>query len=129
MRKFITQITLIDLGLLIIAAWPILHFWDEDILIAIVAGLIFMGFAAIFTFWITERNQHKSTSQFMVAVFGSMGIKILVILAVIAAVFLFDLLHTVAFAIAVLVSYAYKSTIEIRLLVQKMKTAQEQTSG
>lgn len=125
MRKFITRISLIDLGLLIVASWPILHFWDSDVLIAAVAGLVFMGLAAIFTFWITERNQHKSMNQFMIAVFGSMGIKIVVVLAVIAAVFLLDLLHIVAFAIGVLVSYAYKSAIEIHLLVQKMKPGEQ----
>lgn len=129
MTSLLIRITLIDILLLLIGSWPILHFWGADVLIAVIAGFAVMTVAAAITYKITERSRNKTNNQYMAAVFGGMGVKIGLLLAAIVVVYLLELLHGLGFTLGVLISYIYKSVIEIYLLVKTTNSQQPEQAN
>ncbi len=119
-RRFPLQVsaTLGIIGLL--AAWPLWRYGTEDVILG--AGLgaalstvnVLLGYAAI------EYSFDKSYTVFLKAVLGGMGLRLLLMLGLLAGLILVFRVHTLALTISVLGFYLVYLVLEVMFIQRKM---------
>ncbi len=123
-RSFLGKILLADLAFLILAAVIIFYVWEAEIFYAFAAGCIFMSLLALIVYAVISRQKHQSMNRFMAATFGGMLIKLTFILGAVIGLYFLEFLHVIGFTLGVLISYIYKSVIEIQSVINQMKPNQ-----
>lgn len=121
MRSFIGKVLLADLVFLIIAGLIIVNVWGSEVFYAFAVGCIYMTVLAMIVYGVISKQKHESMNRFMAATFGGMLIKLTCILGAVIGLYFLEILHVIGFTLGVLISYIYKSVIEIQSVIQKMK--------
>ncbi len=124
MQSFTGKVLLADLIFLIISGLIIINIWGVDVFYAFAIGCIFMTVLAMIVYGVVSRQKHESMNRFMAATFGGMLIKLTLILGAVIGLYFLEILHVIGFTLGVLISYIYKSVIEIQSVIQKMKPKQ-----
>lgn len=125
---FLGYVVLADIICAIVLLWPVYYLHDGYVMISIMMGLVLTTLTFIPVYYLTERNYQGSMNEFMGTVFGAVFGKMLVFGAAIVLVFIYSFLHEIAFTIGVLISYIYKSVIEIIFILRTQKSLQQKSN-
>jgi hypothetical protein len=113
----------ITLGILVlVSAYPLMKVGSQEVLVAVLAGVLISTINVLLGFLAIEYSIGKSYTTFLNAVLGGMGIRIGLMLTMMFVLIRFAGLHRVAFAVALLGSYLVFLVLEIVFIQKKVET-------
>jgi hypothetical protein len=111
--SFLKVVLLIDLVILIAGYWPASLAEGSGHYTALFLATVLTTFNVLFSFYSVERTLNSKNGAMMGAVFGGMGIRLIIMLgAVVAVIFLTDL-PQFSFIFSLFICYLSKSVAEI----------------
>lgn len=111
--KFALFIVSVDVVILAVTGYPLYMQYGQEMLISFIIGFIITSMGFITALLLIETKYDEAINTFMILVMGGMLGKLFFFSGVILCVFIFNFLHQMGFTIAVLISYLYKSVVEI----------------
>ncbi len=121
MIKFSGYILLIDLISLILIGLPVYLNAGMEVFLPVLIAFAITSVLAIASFYPFTRMGAGSINKYMTAMLIAMMLRMLVIGASVAVVFLFTDLHQIGFTVALLFSYICKSAVETYILTRKQR--------
>lgn len=118
---FLGYVLLSDIIATIVIAVPVYYSFDGYVMFAVMLGFLATSVAFIPVFYLTEKYYEGSLNQFMGTVFGALFGKLLFFGAAIVLVFIYSFFHEIGFTLGILISYIYKSVIEIIFILKTQK--------
>ncbi len=125
---FIGYVIAADIIMVLLLLWPVYHLHDGFVMQSIIYGFVLTTITFIPVYYLTERNYQGTMNEFMGTVFGAVFGKMLIFGAAVVLVFIYSFLHEIAFTIGVLISYIYKSVIEIVFILRTQKSLQSKSN-
>ena len=118
-KKFAGIISGIAVLLVILAAYPLFYLYGMKVLIGFLVAIVLTYFKAGVGYYYIDKYFSASLKDFMKAVFGIMGLRLLVLAVLIVLVIGFTKIHKVSFTVSLFISYILFSVIEIYFLNKK----------
>lgn len=125
MRRFALQVAVTFVVIALIAAWPLLRYASEEVIIAVVTGGVLSTVNVLAGFLAIQLTFKGSYTRFLKAVLGGMGIRMAVMLGLLLVLILVVRMHAVALTVALVGCSMIYLVLEIFAL-QKMMEAKNQ---
>ncbi len=121
-KSFLKQVFYILAGTCILGIYPLYRFGSIEIITAVVGGAALATFNILIGYFSVELTFEKSTTKFLKALLGGMGIRLLILLS--AMVFFIKVLdfHLLAFTITLLGFYSIYLVVEILFIDKKVRS-------
>ncbi|MCX7877674.1 MAG: hypothetical protein N2510_03420 [Ignavibacteria bacterium] len=119
-KRFLLYVFLLSLVIWGVSVYPLTLYTEENQLHSIVAGYFVSLISAILGFLLNTSALRKSTKSFMVMVFGGMGIRLLLIITIVALIIGLTKLQPVTLLGSVLFFYIFFMLLEI-FFINKLK--------
>lgn len=113
MGKFIIVLLLIDLTILILGYWPARMAEGSGHYTVLILACLLTTLNTSVSYYLVKKSIQKKMGQMMGAVFGGMGIRLMVLLAAVVAVIFLTDLPQFSFIISLFICYLSKSVAEI----------------
>ncbi|MBI4534768.1 MAG: ATP synthase subunit I [Ignavibacteriae bacterium] len=121
-RKFPQQVLIALAVCLALAAFPLVKANSVDVLISVLIGAVLSTTNVLAGFFAIERTQGKSYHAFLKAVLGGMGVRMAVMLGLIAGLIKFTGVHAVALVVSVLSFYVVFLVLELMYIQRRFLT-------
>ena len=105
MKRFALQVAVTVVVTALIAAWPLMRYATDEIIIAVVTGALLSTANVLVGFLAIQMTFRGSYTRFLKVVLGGMGIRMAVMLGLLLVLILVARLHAVALTVA-LVGYS-----------------------
>lgn len=115
-KKFLSATAVI---LVLLAGYPLYRLYGGNVVIAALSALILTYLNALVGFYYIDKYFSASLNDFMKMVFGSMGVRLLVLAVTFVGLIGFTKIHEVSFTVSLFISYILFSVIEIYFLNKK----------
>ena len=113
-RTFIITVLSVDAAFLLLGGYQVTHVYGLSALIGMILALMITTANVLVGYGLIIRMiDELSMEDFMKRVFGSMGVRMFILLGLIVAVLLDKKIHHGSFIISLFISYICKSVIEI----------------
>jgi hypothetical protein len=120
-RGFPLQVGTALLVMALIAAYPLLRYGTEAVILAVLAGTALSTVNVLAGFLTIEYAFDRSYTTFLKAVLGGMGIRMVVMLGALLLCILEFRLHTFAVTMGMMVPYCVFLVLEILFLQKKVQ--------
>ncbi len=128
-RTFAIIILSIDAAFLIFGGYPVFNAYGFPALLGMIVALVMTTANVLVGYWIIIRSFHLGMSDFMKRVFGSIGIRMFVLMGLIVIILLVTKIHQNSFIISLFISYICKSVIEIIFINKRSQNHRVSTSS
>ena len=105
--------------LVLLAGYPLYRYYGGNATIAFLSAVCITFFNAVVGFYFIDKYFSASLNDFMKMVFGSMGVRLLVLALLFVGLIGFTKIHEVSFTVSLFISYILFSVIEIYFLNKK----------
>jgi len=103
-----------------VAAYPVYKWYGLSAFIGFMLAFFVTSLNAIVGYYFVDKYFGASLNDFMKAVFGSMGVRLLVLAGIIVIVLVFTKIHRISFTVSLFISYILFSVIEINFINKKV---------
>ncbi len=122
MRRFTLQVVMIFSIASLIAAYPLLRYGSDAVLVAAVTGAVLSTANVLVGFLTIQMTFHRSYTTFLKWVLGGMGVRMAVTLGALLLLILVFRLHAVALTVAVVSFSLMYLVLEILVLHRMVQT-------
>lgn len=117
---FALTVLIIDAALLMVAGYPVFHLYGLPVFKGVSLAQIITTANILIGYWIIVRVIDRlNMEEFMKRVLGGMGVRLFIMLALIVVILLNKKINQNGFIIGLIISYIYKSVIEIFYINKK----------
>jgi hypothetical protein len=127
MGNFIRTVLLIDLVILVLGYWPVSLLEGEGHYIVLILACILTTLNTVTSYYSITKSIEQKMGTMMGAVFGGMGIRLLVLLAAVVAVIFLTELPQFSFIISLFICYLSKSVAEI-IFINRIRTKSQSSN-
>ncbi len=120
-RRFPLQVGAALLAMALVAAYPLLRYGTEAVVLAVLAGAALSTVNVLAGFLTIEYAFDRSYTTFLKAVLGGMGVRMVLMLGALLVCILEFRLHTFAVTIGMMVPYSVFLVLEILFLQKKVQ--------
>lgn len=103
-----------------LAAYPLIRFGTHDVILAAALGALLSTVNVLLGFLAIEYAFNKSYTVFLKAVFGGMGVRMLLLLGAMLLLILVFRVHTLALMVSLLGFYAIYLVLEVLFIQRKV---------
>lgn len=103
-----------------LAAYPLIRFGTSDVILAAALGALLSTVNVLLGFLAIEYAFNKSYTVFLKAVFGGMGVRMLLLLGAMLLLILVFRVHTLALMVSLLGFYAIYLVLEVLFIQRKV---------
>jgi len=128
-KNFITYVLGLDIILIILAGYPLYSTYGLGNFLSAFLGLVITSLNVISGYYFISKYFDRSTNVFMKVIFGSMAVRLILLMLVIIAVILFIKIDQFSFIISLFISYICKSVIEIYFINKKSQKQRFRTTS
>jgi hypothetical protein len=125
MKRFALQVAIVFVVIGLLAAWPLVRYASDAVIIAAVTGAVMSTVNVLVGFLAIQMTFNRSYTTFLKAVLGGMGIRMGVMLGLLLFLILVVRMHAVALTVAVIGYSMVYLVLEIFVL-QKMMEVKNQ---
>lgn len=118
-RRHNKNISIAAAALILLAGYPLYRFYGSDVVVAFLIAIFLTFLNAVVGFYYIDKYFSASLNDFMKMVFGSMGVRLLVLALIFVGLLGFTKIHEVSFTASLFISYILFSVIEIYFLNKK----------
>jgi hypothetical protein len=118
-KSFHKSISTAAIILLLLTIYPLYRYYGGDIAVGFLLAVPLTFFNAAVGFYYIDKYFSASLNDFMKMVFGSMGVRLLVLALLFVGIVGFTNIHLVSFTVSLFISYILFSVIEIYFLNKK----------
>ena len=126
-KKYIRDVLIIDLVLLISIALPFYVMMPVEYALSVVASLALTSTSSIVGFYFQNKYLHAPTEEFVSYVYGSMFFRLVGLLGAIVFILLITNFPQISFILSLFISYLCKSVLEI-IFIHKKSTQRHEKS-
>lgn len=129
LKSFVKTVLFIDLVTLIVSLYPVYRIWGLNALIGVFAGDVLTTLNILAGYYFLSRYFEAPYQTFLKMVFGSMTVRLILMLAFVVGIILLLKLDQNSFIISLFISYIYKSVIEIIFINKKSRETSFSTNS
>ena len=126
-KKFIRNVLIIDLVLIVSIALPFYVMMPIEYALSVVASLVLTSTSSIVGFYFQNKYLHAPTEEFVSYVYGSMFFRLVGLLGAIVLILLITNFPQISFILSLFISYLCKSVLEI-IFINKKSTQRHEKS-